>query len=110
MVEYVGRELVGLLGLRGARFEYGSLVGHLPRLEHDGGLWPRRGDRITEYAAWPDGETELRVFGGGRYYGRFPLDPLSGRPLPPEEARLVSVTLAAQAGAALAAAGLSHQG
>ncbi|MFJ3519687.1 DUF4118 domain-containing protein [Streptomyces sp. NPDC090131] len=70
VVEYVRRELVGLLGLRGCRFQYGSLIGHLPRLEHDGGLWLRRGDRITEYAEWPDVETELRVFGGGHYYGR----------------------------------------
>lgn len=110
VVEHVRRELVGLLGLRGCRFQYGSLIGHLPRLEHDGGLWLRRGNRITEYAEWPDGETELRVFGGGHYYGRFLLDPLPGRPLPPEEARLVAVALAAQAGAALDTAGLSHQG
>ncbi|MFD6878545.1 MULTISPECIES: hypothetical protein [unclassified Streptomyces] len=50
------------------------------------------------------------MFGGGHYYSRFLLDPLPGRPLPPEEARLVSVTLAAQAGAALDTAGMSHQG
>lgn len=110
VVEYVRRELVGLLGLRGCRFEYGNLMGHLPRLEHDGGLWLRRGDRITEYAEWPDGETELRVIGGGHYYGRFLLDPLPGRPLPPEEARQVALALVAQAGAALDTAGLSHQG
>ncbi|MGY4387911.1 DUF4118 domain-containing protein [Streptomyces virginiae] len=41
VVEYVRRELVGLLGLRGCRFEYGRLLGHRP-----------------------DGETELRVVGG----------------------------------------------
>ncbi|MEJ8642052.1 DUF4118 domain-containing protein [Streptomyces sp. MS1.HAVA.3] len=110
VVDYVRRELVDLLGLRGCRFQYGSLIGHLPRLEHDGGLWLRGGNRITKYAEWPDGETELRVFGGGHYYGRFLLDPLPGRPLPPEEARLVAVALAAQAGAALDTAGLSHQG
>ncbi|MCX4803293.1 DUF4118 domain-containing protein [Streptomyces sp. NBC_01214] len=110
VVEYVRRELVGLLGLRGCRFEYGTLIGHLPRLQHDGSLWLRRPGRITEYAAWPDGETELRVVGGGHYYGRFLLDPHPGRPLPPEEARLVAVALAAQAGSALDSAGLSHQG
>ncbi|WP_323187937.1 DUF4118 domain-containing protein [Streptomyces sp. NBC_01264] len=110
VVEYVRRELVGLLGLRGCRFEYGTLMGNLPRLEHGGGLWLRRGDRITEYADWPDGETELRAVGGGHYYGRFLLDPLPGRPLPSEEARLVAVALAAQAGAALDTADLSHQG
>ncbi|WP_330299844.1 DUF4118 domain-containing protein [Streptomyces sp. NBC_00503] len=110
VVEYVRRELVGLLGLRACRFEYGTLMGSLPRLEHDGSLWLRRGGRITQYADWPDGETELRAVGGGHYYGRFLLDPLPDRPLPPEEARLVAVALAAQAGAALDTAGLSHQG
>ncbi|WP_327265718.1 DUF4118 domain-containing protein [Streptomyces sp. NBC_01232] len=110
VVEYVRRELVGLLGLRGCRFEYGRLLGHRPRLEHDGGLWLRSRSRIVEYADWPDGETELRVVGGGHYYGRFLLDPLPDRPLPPEEARLVAVALAARAGGALDTAGLSHQG
>ncbi|MFF3672862.1 DUF4118 domain-containing protein [Streptomyces sp. NPDC002120] len=109
VVEYVRRELVGLLGLRGCRFEYGTLMGRLPRLEHDGSVWLRRGSRITEYASWPEGETELRVVGGGHYYGRFLLDPHPGRPLAPEDARLVAVTLAAQAGAALDTAGLPHQ-
>ncbi|WP_314245159.1 DUF4118 domain-containing protein [Streptomyces kutzneri] len=109
VVEYVRRELVGLLGLRGCRFEYGTLMGHLPRLEHDGSVWLRRGRRITEYTAWPDGVTELRAVGGGHYYGRFLLDAHPGRPLPPEEARLVAVALAAQAGAALDSAGLPHQ-
>ncbi|MER6445973.1 histidine kinase [Streptomyces venezuelae] len=109
VVEYVRRELVGLLGLRGCRFEYGTLMGQLPRLEHDGSVWLRRGRRITEYTEWPDGETELRAVGGGHYYGRFLLDPSPGRPLPPEEARLVAVALAAQAGAALDSADLPHQ-
>ncbi|WP_330328461.1 DUF4118 domain-containing protein [Streptomyces sp. NBC_00536] len=110
VVEYVRRELVGLLGLRGCRFEYGTLMGALPRLEHGGGLWLRRPGRVTQYADWPEGETELRAVGGGHYYGRFLLDPLPGCPLPSEEARLVAVALAGQAGAALDTAGLSHQG
>ncbi|MFI5867509.1 histidine kinase [Streptomyces sp. NPDC051546] len=110
VVEYVRRELVGLLGLRNCRFEYGTLMGNLPRLEYGGGLWLRRGTRITQYADWPEGETELRAVGGGHYYGRFLLEPHPGRPLPTEEARLVAVALAAQAGAALDSAGLSHQG
>lgn len=109
VVEHVRRELVALLGLRGCRFEYGTLMGHLPRLEHGGGLWLRRDGLITAYAHWPDGETELRVVGGG-HYGRFLLDALPGRPLPPTEARRVAVALASQAGAALDSAGLSHQG
>ncbi|MFJ3927371.1 DUF4118 domain-containing protein [Streptomyces sp. NPDC090022] len=110
VVEYARTQLVELLGLRGCRFEYGHLTGRLPRLEHGGGVWLRRPGRITEYADWPDGETELRVIGGGHYYGRYLLDAYPGRPLPPEAARLVAVALAAQVGAALDSAGLSHPG
>ncbi|MFC9817498.1 hypothetical protein ACFVJM_36240 [Streptomyces virginiae] len=65
--------------------------------------------RITEYADRPDGETEVRVVGGGHYYGRFLLDAPPGRPLPAEEARRVAVAPAAQAGASLDSAGLPHQ-
>ncbi|MFB6560147.1 MULTISPECIES: DUF4118 domain-containing protein [unclassified Streptomyces] len=110
VVEYVRQELIGLLGLRGCRFEYGTLIGHRPRLEHDGGLWLRRGGRVTGYADWPDGETELRVVGGGHYYGRFLLTPFPGHRLPPEDARAVALALAALAGAALDTAGVSHRG
>ncbi|MCP3754040.1 hypothetical protein [Streptomyces sp. TBY4] len=70
----------------------------------------RRGNRITECVDRPEGGTELRAVGGGPYYGRFLLDPAPGSPLPSEEARLVAVALAAQAGTALDTAGLSHQG
>ncbi|ATZ22955.1 DUF4118 domain-containing protein [Streptomyces lavendulae] len=108
VVEHVRRELLGLLDLRGCRFEYGSLMGHRPRLEHDAGVWLRHGGRIVEYDSWPNGETELRVVGGGHHYGRFLLDPRPG-PLPPEEARLVAVALAAQAGAALDSTGLARK-
>ncbi|MFJ3518455.1 DUF4118 domain-containing protein [Streptomyces sp. NBC_01232] len=110
VVEFVRGELVALLGLRGCRFEYGTLIGRRPRLEHDGGLWLRRGSEVTEYAAWPDGETELRVVGGGHYYGRFLLDPFPGHALPAEDARAVALALAALAGAALDTAGVSHRG
>ncbi|MFJ6049857.1 DUF4118 domain-containing protein [Streptomyces sp. NPDC092307] len=110
VVEFVRQELIGLLGLRGCRFEYGSLIGHRPRLEHDGGLWLRRGGEVTGYADWPDGETELRAVGGGHYYGRFLLDPFPGHRLPPEDARSVAIALAALAGAALDTAGVCHRG
>ncbi|WP_406180220.1 DUF4118 domain-containing protein [Streptomyces sp. NBC_01006] len=113
VVEHVRHELIGLLNLRDCRFEYGSLIGHLPRLEHDGALWLGLDTGETEATYWPDrwpeGETELRALGGGHYYGRFLLDPIPG-PLPSEQARLVAVALAAQAGAALASAGLAHGG
>ncbi len=44
------------------------------------------------------------------YVRRELVDPLPGRLVPLEEARLAAVALAAQAGAALDTAGLSHQG
>lgn len=94
------RELIGLLNLRGCRFEYGSLIGRLPRLEHDGSLWLGHGAGEREATYWPDrwpeGETELRAVGGGHYYGRFVLEPVPG-PLPSQQARRVAVALAAQA-------------
>ncbi|MGW7456492.1 hypothetical protein [Streptomyces sp. NPDC054797] len=91
--------VVDLLGLRRYRFQYGKQIGHQARLERDGSLWLRLRSRITEYDEWPDGESELRAVGDGHYYGRFLLDPFP-RPLPSEGARLVAVTLAAEAGAA----------
>ncbi|MEU3063999.1 DUF4118 domain-containing protein [Streptomyces subrutilus] len=113
VVEHVRRELVDLLGLRDCRFAYGSLVGRLPRLEHDGNLWLglERGAAGAAFwpDRWPDGEVELRAIGGGHYYGRFLLVPEPG-PLPSRQARLVAVALAAQAGAALDTAGLTHRG
>ncbi|WP_327363771.1 DUF4118 domain-containing protein [Streptomyces sp. NBC_01296] len=113
VVEHVRRELIGLLNLRGCRFEYGSLIGRLPRLEHDGSLWlgHAAGEREATYwpDRWPEGETELRAVGGGHYYGRFVLEPVPG-PLPAQQARRVAVALAAQAGSALDTAGLAHRG
>ncbi|MFE0380858.1 DUF4118 domain-containing protein [Streptomyces inhibens] len=104
VVDHVRHELVELLRLRGCRFEYGTLLGQPPRLEQDGGVsvGHRRWDLVR--AGWPAGEIELRVSGAGRYYGRFLLDPLPG-PVPSLPARLVAVTLAGQAGAALDTAG-----
>jgi hypothetical protein len=49
--------------------------------------------------AGPPAEFELRVFGGGQYYGRFVLRPGTGSRLP-LQARLVAVALAQQVGRA----------
>ncbi|MFJ3635450.1 DUF4118 domain-containing protein [Streptomyces sp. NPDC090112] len=110
LVEHVRVELIGLLGLRGCRFEAGSGAGPRPHMQHDGGLWLDDGGRLVEYVTWPDGETELPVVGAGRSRGRFLLDPFPDRPVPAEEDRLVAVALAALAGAALGSAGLSRKG
>ncbi|MGW1211580.1 DUF4118 domain-containing protein [Streptomyces sp. NPDC002499] len=93
VVDEVRTELTGLLGLQACRFEYGTLLGRPPRLREDG--------TVTGAHTWPDTEIELRSYGNGHYIGRFMLTPGPG-PVPPLRARLVAVTLAEQAGAALA--------
>jgi len=103
VVEYINEQLVRLLGLEASRFELGSLLGHPPRLEPDGSVVAGRIPWNIEAAGLPLDEIELRVFGHGRYYGRFMLQ---ARPdsRPSLQARLVAVTLAEQAGHALAGA------
>ena len=103
VVDHVRDQLVGLLNLEGSRFEYGALLGHPPRLQPDGTI------TMTGHTRWdveqrglPGEEIELRVFGNGQYYGRFMLQPKPGS-RPSLQARLVAVTLAGQAGRALAA-------
>jgi hypothetical protein len=56
----------------------------------------------VENAGLPGGEIELRVAGGGQYYGRFMMRPKPDS-RPSLQARLVAVTLADQAGRALTA-------
>ncbi|MFF5209199.1 DUF4118 domain-containing protein [Streptosporangium sp. NPDC000396] len=104
VVDHVTAQLVDLLNLRGCRFEYGTLIGHPPRLEQDGTVvWGRKRWDVDRLGL-PDEEVELRAFGNGRFHGRFMLDPTPGS-IPPLQARLVAVTLADQAGAALDTAG-----
>jgi Domain of unknown function (DUF4118) len=101
VVDHVRAQLVSLLDLQACRFEYGVLLGHPPRLEPDGTVLAGRGRWDVETAGLPE-EIELRVFGGGQYYGRFMMRPKPGS-RPSLQARLVAVTLADQAGRALAA-------
>ncbi|MGW2377394.1 DUF4118 domain-containing protein [Kitasatospora sp. NPDC001683] len=100
VVDHVRAELVDLLGLRGCRFEPGSLLGRPPRLEPDGSIVVGRRIWATDELGMPGEEVELRVFGNGRYIGRFMLDAVPGSK-PGRQALLVAVTLADQAGAAL---------
>jgi hypothetical protein len=102
VVEHVRDQLAGLLDLQACRFEYGSLLGHPPRLEPDGTVLAARGRWDVETVGLPGEEIELRTFGNGQYYGRFMLRPKPGS-RPSLQARLVAVTLADQAGRALAA-------
>ncbi|MEU6341399.1 DUF4118 domain-containing protein [Streptomyces sp. NPDC046977] len=100
VVQHVGDQLVSLLQLRGCRFEYGTLVGHPPRLESDGTIFWGRNAWDADCQGLPDTEVELRVFHNGRFHGRFMLRPTPGA-VPSAQARLVAVTLADQVGTAI---------
>jgi Domain of unknown function (DUF4118) len=102
VVNHVKAQLVGLLDLEGARFEYGSLLGHPPRLEPDGTVRVGHSRWDVELSGLPGEEIELRTFGGGQYFGRFMLKAKPGS-RPSLQARLVAVTLADQAGRAFGA-------
>jgi hypothetical protein len=100
VVDAVKDQLVRVLDLESCRFEYGSLLGHPPRLEPDGTV-------VIGHARWdvvqfglPGAEIELRVFASGQYHGRFMMRGRSGAK-PSLQARLVAVTLADQTGRAI---------
>lgn len=100
VVDHVREQLVGLLDLAACRFEYGTLLGHPPRLEPDGIVMAGHHRYDVEESGLPREEIELRTFGHGQYYGRFMLRP-KPESRPTLQARLVAVTLADQAGRAL---------
>lgn len=102
VVDHVREQLADLLDLQECRFEYGVLLGHPPRLEPDGTVMAGDYRWDAEMAGLPGQEIELRVFGGGQYFGRFMIRPNPGA-RPSLQARLVAVTLADQAGRALTA-------
>ena len=101
VIDHVNGELTRLLDLEGSRYEYGSLLGHPPRLEPDGTVWLGHSRWDTGQWGLPGQEIELRTFGNGQYYGRFMLKAKPGSK-PSLQARLVAVALADQAGRALA--------
>lgn len=104
VVDHVKRQLCELLQLRECRFEYGTLLGHPPRLEQDGSVMAGRRRWDVDQRGWPQEDIELPAFGGGRFQGRFMLKPIPGA-RPSLQARLTAVTLSDQAGAALDTAG-----
>ena len=102
VIDHVKQELTSLLDLAGCRFEYGTLLGHPPRLLPDGTVMAAHGPWNVELAGLPGQEIELRTYSSGRYFGRFMLLPKAGAS-PSRQALLVAVTLADQAGRALSA-------
>jgi hypothetical protein len=103
VVERVREQLIDVLDLRDCRFEYGVLLGHPPRLEHDGTVMTPNGRWPVDTSGLPAEDIELRVLGHGQYYGRFMMTPKAGS-APSLQARLVAVTLADTAGRALGTA------
>jgi Domain of unknown function (DUF4118) len=108
VVDHVRQQLADLLNLRGCRFEYGKLLGHPPRLEQDGTVMWGRFRWDVDRLGMPHDDIELRATANGHYYGRFMLQTVPDR-VPPLEARLVAVTLADQAAAALDAASSTQE-
>lgn len=100
VVDSVKEQLIRVLDLESCRFEYGSLLGHPPRLEPDGTVVIGRTRWDVEQFGLPAAEIELRAFGNGQYYGRFMMRARPGA-RPTLQARLVAVTLADQTGLAL---------
>ena len=100
VVDTVKDQLISVLGLEDCRFEYGTLLGHPPRLEPDGTVVIGHSHWDVEQFGLPAAEIELRVFANGQYYGRFMMRGQPGAK-PSLQARLVAVTLADQTGHAL---------
>ena len=99
-VDAVKDHLISVLDLEDCHFEYGTLLGHPPRLEPDGTVVIGHTRWEVEQFGLPAAEIELRVFANGQYYGRFMMRAQPGAK-PSLQARLVAVTLADQTGRAL---------
>jgi hypothetical protein len=101
VVDHVREQLIGLLDLQECRFEHGAQLGHLPRLDRTARCWlVMAAGTWRKRAAQRGGK--LQTFGNDPYYGRFMLTPEPGS-RPSLQVRLVPITLADQAGRALAA-------
>ena len=61
VVDYVREQLISLLGLQACRFEYGSLLGHPPRLEPDGTVMAGHARWDVERSACPARNRAARV-------------------------------------------------
>jgi hypothetical protein len=104
LISVVDREVVALLGARGARFERVPFSTTLPSLGH--GVVTLPGAEPNGRPLGPPNEVELPVWGGGREIGRLVLVlPTNAIGLGiPSADRAVAVALVDQLGAVLAAA------
>ncbi len=99
----VATELRSLLGLRDCRFErhQGADARPLPRIEPSGAVTLGILSWGAANLGLPGKKVELPIIAHGRAFGRYLLTPSPGHPLTVER-RVVAVTLADQAGSALA--------
>jgi K+-sensing histidine kinase KdpD len=67
VINQVRGQLVQVLHLQGCRFEYGNLLGHPPRLLHDGSIVQGRTRWDLDHDGLPNEEVELRAAAGGRF-------------------------------------------
>jgi hypothetical protein len=100
LLDRVQTELVGLLHLRGCRYEPGPPSRPLLRVGHDGSVI--LGGRLwgVHRMGLPGPEIELQVQCRGEELGRFVLQPTPGHPVSLQQ-RLVAVAIADQVGAAM---------
>ena len=107
LITVVEREVVELLGARGARFERSPFPTSLPRLGHDKVTIGGGEECDALMPIGPPNEVALPVWGGGREIGRVVLvlpENSTGSTLPADD-RALAVALVDQLGAVLAAAG-----
>jgi Domain of unknown function (DUF4118) len=100
VIEHVREELIGLLHLRGCRFESGPPERARMRIEHDGHVVI--GEKIwgVDRVGLPGPELDLIVQSRGQTVGRFVLERTPGFPVSLQR-RAVAVAVADQVGAAL---------
>jgi hypothetical protein len=100
VVERVRNELIYLLHLQACRYESGSAVRPMMRLEHDGEVF--LGGQLWDVhrLGLPGPEMELLVQSQGHSLGRFVMTPTPGYEVP-RQRRVVAVAIADQVGASL---------
>jgi hypothetical protein len=100
VIERVRCELIGLLDLRGCRYEPGAGPSHGIRMDHDGSVAIGEVSWAVESLGLPGPEIALHVQRRGQTLGRYLLEPTPGRPVSLQR-RVVAVAITDQVGAAL---------
>lgn len=110
VVAFVSTQIMDVLGVERCEFRQGQ-PGSRPRLNADGSVTrDGRPQDVDRHGLPTDDEIELPVEHHGRVIGRFVLVSATRVAYPSLDQRLVAVTLAEQAGAALAGAATDREG